>query len=91
MSNVDRTGRRENDGLLKEHILADEAIQRQILLKLTAIEAHQADLLGMIKIYRNTRGFLTTAKFIAIATVGVSAFSVALAGIIYAVKQWLRS
>lgn len=83
--------RRYNDETFQAHIADDKRIQEEILIRLDTILTMQADMLAMVKIYRNTRGFLITLKLIGIATIALATFSGVVAGIVAAFKMWVKS
>ena len=83
--------RREIDGILAKHFEDDARIQQLILDQLGAIQTAQADMLEMLTVFNNIKGFAVTMRGAAMFATWLVVFAGSLTAIGYGVKQWLKS
>jgi len=93
MEDKREAGRRASDEvlhLLAPHIQADEDVQGKILLQLHKIESAQSEMLEMLTLFKNTKGFFATVKSIGTFVIWFSVFSGAIWGILQGIKMWAK-
>ena len=87
-------GRRASDEvlhLLAPHIENDENVQSKILLQLHKIESSQVEMMEMLTLFKNTKGFFSTVKSIGTFVIWMTVVSGALWGALQVFKAWTKT
>ena len=94
MTEKREAGRRSSDEvlhLLAPHIENDENVQGKILLQLHKIETAQTEMLELLTLFKNTKGFFATVKSVGTFVIWLTVFSGAVWGVLQAIKSWARN
>lgn len=72
--------------VLLEHITLEKAV----LTELNAIKTQLAEMACMLTVFKTTKGFVTTVKWIGIVVIGTAALFGTMAGAAKAIKIWAQ-
>lgn len=69
-------------------LLTHVTLEEELRTDMAEIKETLAEMKEMLTLFKNTKGFVTTIKFIGIAGIGIAAFTGAVAAMLAAIKYW---